>query len=326
MAIFGPAGTTSRATGRFFNSLHFWGVQLFFAFMVLHLAVKYFLGAFRDGRWKTWMIGVLTLGAAIFSGFTGYLSAANWSAQWHAVEAKDAMNAMGVGGFFFTTNYSQVLTLHVAVFPADRGPPRRGPHPFHQARKPREALPREGRAKEMSRSSDEYLRGVPMKPYDLVREGLIALGIVAVLVIVLAIIFKSPDAPTVSGEDVAKNHPLDYLKTATDFLSGESGLQDLRPSLHERHGQHPADPGPRSRRGARSDPAPGCPEGSHHCPAGEGCGAQQGRRRRPRRVEGRLGGQAEGVDQGIQRRAGQGRGVERPSEGRRAATTAPCPS
>jgi quinol-cytochrome oxidoreductase complex cytochrome b subunit len=28
------------------------------------------------------------------------------------------MNAMGIGGFFFTTNYSQVLTLHVAVFPA----------------------------------------------------------------------------------------------------------------------------------------------------------------------------------------------------------------
>ena len=45
----------------------------------------------------------------------------------------------------------------------------------------------------------------PVKQYDLIREGLI---------IVLAIIFKSPDAPTVRGEDVAKNHPLDYLKTA----------------------------------------------------------------------------------------------------------------
>ena len=51
----------------------------------------------------------------------------------------------------------------------------------------------------MSRSSDEYLRGVPTKPYDLVSEGVIALGIVAALVIVLAIIFKSPDAPTITG-------------------------------------------------------------------------------------------------------------------------------
>jgi len=64
------------------------------------------------------MIGILTLGSAIFTAFTGYLSAANWSAQWHAVEAKDAMNAMGVGAFFFPTNYTQVLTLHVVLFPA----------------------------------------------------------------------------------------------------------------------------------------------------------------------------------------------------------------
>jgi hypothetical protein len=81
----------------------------------------------------------------------------------------------------------------------------------------------------MSKRQDEYMRGVPMKPYDLVREGLIALGIIAVLVVALALIFKSPDAPTVRGEDIAKNHPLDYLKTATDFLSGESGLQDYGP-------------------------------------------------------------------------------------------------
>jgi ubiquinol-cytochrome c reductase cytochrome b subunit len=118
MAFFGPNWYHVRSSGKFFNSLHFWSVQLFFAFMMLHLATKYFIGAFRDGRWKTWMIGALTLGAAIFSGFTGYLSASNWSAQWHAVEAKDAMNAMGIGGFFFTTNYSQMLTLHVAVLPA----------------------------------------------------------------------------------------------------------------------------------------------------------------------------------------------------------------
>ncbi len=81
----------------------------------------------------------------------------------------------------------------------------------------------------MSRKSDAYLSGVPMKPYDLVREGLIALGIVAVVVVALALIFKSPDAPTVRGEDVATNHPLDFLKTAADFLSGESALQSYGP-------------------------------------------------------------------------------------------------
>ncbi len=121
MAIFGPLWYHVSGTGKLFNSFHYWAVQLLFLFMLLHLATKYFLGAFRDGRWKTWMVGALILGASIFTAFTGYLSAANWSAQWHAVEAKDAMNAMGIGGFFFTTNYTQVLSLHVAFFPAAVG-------------------------------------------------------------------------------------------------------------------------------------------------------------------------------------------------------------
>ncbi len=118
IALFGPNWYHVSSAGRFFHSTHFWSVQVFFGFMVLHFTTQYVLGAFRDGRWKTRMIGALTLGASIFTGFTGYLSATNWSAQWHSVQAKDAMNAMGVGGFFLTTNFSQILTLHVAVFPA----------------------------------------------------------------------------------------------------------------------------------------------------------------------------------------------------------------
>ncbi len=117
MAIFGPGWYHISRAGRFFNSLHFWSAQLFFFFILLHLATKFFLGAWRDGRWKTWMIGVTTFGFGVFAGFTGYLSATNWSAQWHAVEGKDAMNALGIGAFFSTTNYSQVLTLHMALFP-----------------------------------------------------------------------------------------------------------------------------------------------------------------------------------------------------------------
>jgi quinol-cytochrome oxidoreductase complex cytochrome b subunit len=117
LAIFGPGWYHVSRTGRFFNSLHFWSAQAFFGSMLLHMAIKLLLGAWRDGRWKTWMVGVLTFGIAIFSGFTGYLSASNWSSQWHAVQAKDAMNAMGIGAFFVTTNFSQTLTLHVAFLP-----------------------------------------------------------------------------------------------------------------------------------------------------------------------------------------------------------------
>ena len=99
------------------NSLHFWSVQVFFAALVLHMVSKYFMAAWRDGRWKTWMVGVLALGVAVFTGLTGFLSQTNWDSQWIAVQAKDAMNAMGVGGFFNTMNTGQVLTLHIIVLP-----------------------------------------------------------------------------------------------------------------------------------------------------------------------------------------------------------------
>jgi len=117
LALFGPNWYHVRPIGRFFNSLHFWSAQGFFGFMILHMLTKLLLGAWRGGRWKTWMIGVLTLGVAIFTGFTGYLSATSFSSMWHSVQAKDAMNAIGIGAFFTTTNFSQVITLHVAFFP-----------------------------------------------------------------------------------------------------------------------------------------------------------------------------------------------------------------
>jgi hypothetical protein len=78
------------------------------------------------------------------------------------------------------------------------------------------------------RRADENLRGVPTKHYDLLREGIIVLAFVAVVVIVLAAAFGSPDYPTVNGENVARNQPISYLKTTVGILlqndvSGVSG-------------------------------------------------------------------------------------------------------
>jgi len=117
MAAFGPGWYHVSKLGHFVNSLHFWSVQVFFGAIVLHGVTKFFMAAWRDGRWKTWMIGVLTFGIAVFAGLTGFLSQTNWDSQWIAVQAKDAMNALGVGAFFNTMDTTQVLTLHVVVLP-----------------------------------------------------------------------------------------------------------------------------------------------------------------------------------------------------------------
>jgi hypothetical protein len=81
----------------------------------------------------------------------------------------------------------------------------------------------------MSRISDENLRGIPMKPYDLIREGLIILGIIAVIIILLAIFWPPPDYPTVRGEDVATYQPIAYVNTAANILAGNASLQDYGP-------------------------------------------------------------------------------------------------
>jgi ubiquinol-cytochrome c reductase cytochrome b subunit len=51
------------------------------------------------------------------TGLTGFLLQGNWDAQWIAVQAKDAVNALGAGALFNPMNTGQVLTLHVVVLP-----------------------------------------------------------------------------------------------------------------------------------------------------------------------------------------------------------------
>jgi quinol-cytochrome oxidoreductase complex cytochrome b subunit len=117
MSLFGPGWYHDSRVGHFVNSLHFWSVQVFFGALVLHMVSKYLMAAWRDGRWKTWMVGALAFGVAVFTGLTGFLSQTNWDSQWIAVQAKDAMNALGVGGFFNTMDTGQTLTLHVVALP-----------------------------------------------------------------------------------------------------------------------------------------------------------------------------------------------------------------
>ena len=81
----------------------------------------------------------------------------------------------------------------------------------------------------MSKRSDKYLAGVPTKPYDLVREVLIILAVIAVIVIVLASVLGSPDYPTVRAQDVANLQPIAYLQTSATILAGNASIQSYGP-------------------------------------------------------------------------------------------------
>jgi len=117
LVLRGPDWWHHTTTGKFFNSLHFWCVQIFFIFMVLHLWAMFWGAAWRDGRAPTWVVGALLFFVSIPAAFTGYISQQNFDSQWIAVNAKDALNATGVGGFFNPLNFGQAYGIHVVLLP-----------------------------------------------------------------------------------------------------------------------------------------------------------------------------------------------------------------
>lgn len=75
-----------------------------------------------------------------------------------------------------------------------------------------------------NRSYDKatYYRGVRMVPYDLVKELVVALGVVAIIVVVLAAVVSSPDVPAETIQTWAQADAVDFVTTATSELSGQS--------------------------------------------------------------------------------------------------------
>jgi quinol-cytochrome oxidoreductase complex cytochrome b subunit len=117
LAFFGPMWWHQSSVGRFVNSLHLWSVQVFFVFMVLHLWGQYFMAGWRDGRAKTWMVGVVIFAFSIITAFTGFISQQNFDGEWIAVNAKDATNSAGIGTLFNVLNYGQMYGLHIILLP-----------------------------------------------------------------------------------------------------------------------------------------------------------------------------------------------------------------
>jgi hypothetical protein len=117
LALKGPAWWHFTGVGRFFNSMHLWSVELFFAVMVIHLWGKYWMAAWRGGRARTWITGAVTFLIAVPCAFTGYLSQQNFDAQWISTQAKDAMNATGIGAFWNVLNFGQMYSYHVFLLP-----------------------------------------------------------------------------------------------------------------------------------------------------------------------------------------------------------------
>src|SRR5437660_5671584 len=76
------------------------------------------------------------------------------------------------------------------------------------------------------------------RPYDLVKEASIALGVVLALAIVLTIVFSSPDDHSSTVKQWSKSDPVDFVTTATTELDGSSGTGGYGPPYnHASSGQ-----------------------------------------------------------------------------------------
>ncbi|HET7408349.1 MAG TPA: cytochrome b N-terminal domain-containing protein [Mycobacteriales bacterium] len=227
----------TNSVGHFFNSMHLWSVELFMAFMVVHLWGKFWMAAWRGRRARTWITGVLAFLVSVVECFTGYVSQQNFDSQWIATNGKDAFNAAGVGGFWNVMRFGQMLLWHIVLVPLvllalvgvhillvrHRGVV----HPF-PPRSGRDALgrlidggrTRLGRRQVKADDAAEW-RG-PRRSYDLIREALAATAVVALATVALAAILSSPDKPQITVRQWAAAAPDDFVGTAATELAGTS--------------------------------------------------------------------------------------------------------
>lgn len=64
----------------------------------------------------------------------------------------------------------------------------------------------------------------PQMSYDLIKEMLIAVGIMGALVLVLSFVFSTPDVPALSAKQVASQSPMMIVQGAVDDLSHQDAI------------------------------------------------------------------------------------------------------
>jgi Cytochrome b(N-terminal)/b6/petB len=236
LAVGGVDWWHTNPVGHFFNSLHLWSVELFMAFLVIHLWGKFWMAAWRGRRALTWITGVVAFAASVVECFTGYLSQQNFDSQWISASGKDAFNSVGIGAFWRAMDFGQMLLWHVVLVPIVlvaivgahillvrvRGVVH--PLPAHLGG------PGTGKERRRARARADAApwRG-PTRRYDLIKEGTIAAAVVLGLTVLLAALLSSPDVPSATVQSWAKSTPADFLATAATELNGTSGTATYGP-------------------------------------------------------------------------------------------------
>jgi hypothetical protein len=96
-------------------------------------------------------------------------------------------------------------------------------------------------SRESRRREDETYRvwKGAYRPYDILKEATIALGVVLALVVLLTVLFSSPDEKPSTVQSWARSNPVDFVNTAATELDGSSGTGGYGPPYNSaQKGQH----------------------------------------------------------------------------------------
>jgi hypothetical protein len=97
------------------------------------------------------------------------------------------------------------------------------------------ATSRQARRRQRQRLESAPWRG-PVRRYDILKEGTIALVVVVILVAVLAILFSSPDVPAVTLQEWASAQPVGFTQIALSELNGTSNSATYGPPYNHGSG------------------------------------------------------------------------------------------
>ncbi|PWI56895.1 cytochrome B6 [Sulfoacidibacillus thermotolerans] len=69
----------------------------------------------------------------------------------------------------------------------------------------------------------------PQKDFDMIKEGVVSLGLVGVLVVGVAAIFGAPYRPAITNQDIANQKPILIMQTALGDLDGQGEMASYGP-------------------------------------------------------------------------------------------------
>ncbi|NNM54914.1 MAG: hypothetical protein HKM05_09350 [Spirochaetales bacterium] len=207
--FFGSTWWLTNPVGVFFRSVHLWSSQAFVIFMLLHLIVVFCTMGYRGPRKITWVIGALMFMTAITETEFGYALRGDFSTQWRALQGADFFNGSGLGWWINPLNTVNIIGMHVAIVPfiifallslhyilvrfLGLATPPKADHPYKI---------------EKANHTMLFLRG----------------GVVAVVILILAVLLPSPYVKVVTLKEVASTDPNLFATT----LVGEFGrLQQI---------------------------------------------------------------------------------------------------